>query len=437
MEEDGKGKLAYVEILEAFNLPEGAPVRIRGWVASKSEVGGIIFLTLRDGTDYIQAAGKRGVVEEESFQKLKQVTKESAVEVEGIIRADKRAPKGKEVAIKSLNIIALADKWPITKSAVKSTSFLYDYRHLSIRGRKASAVIKIRWGIIKAAIEFFTQRGFYLISAPTIVQSACEGGATLFELDYFGQKAYLSQSAQFYEEAAICALGKVFIIQPAFRAEKSKTPKHLTEFWMIEAEKAFMDQEENMKLQEDLITYICKRVVEDCKEELKVLGREFKPPEPPFPKMTYDDVLRFATERNLGFEWGEDIPTAVETLLSKSQSKPFFITDYPLSARSFYHMTKPDNEKITLSSDLIAPEGHGEIATGGQRIHDYHTLLKRIESQELPKENFRWYLELRRYGMPPHSGFGVGVERLTKWIAGLKHIRAASLFPRTPTRVNP
>ncbi len=426
-----------VEISEAFRLPEGSLVKIRGWVASKSEIGGLIFITLRDGTGYIQAAGKRGVVEEESFQRLKEVAKETSVEVEGTIRIDRRAPKGREVAIKSLKIIASADKWPITKSAVKSTSFLYDYRHLSIRGRKASSVIKIRWGVIKAAIEFFSQRGYCLISPPTIVQSACEGGATLFELDYFGQKAYLSQSAQFYEEAAICALGKVFVIQPAFRAEKSKTPKHLTEFWMIEAEKAFMDQEENMRLQEDLITYICKRVVEDHKEELAVLGREFKPPDTSFPRVTYDEVLKFASERNLSFKWGEDIPTAVEALLSKTQSKPFFITDYPLSARSFYHMTKPDNENITLSADLIAPEGHGEIATGGQRIHDYQTLLKRIESQEMPKENFRWYLELRRYGMPPHSGFGVGVERLTKWIAGLRHIRAASLFPRTPTRVNP
>ena len=429
--------MSLVEVSDAFRLPEGSEVKIRGWVAAKSEVGGIIFLTLRDGTGYIQVAGKRGIVSEEVFKNLKGVTRESAVEVEGVIREDKRAPKGREVSIKGLEIIALADKWPITKSAVRSPSFLYDYRHLSIRGVKSSAVIKIRWGIIRAAVEFFTQRGYWLISSPITVQSACEGGATLFELDYFGKKAYLSQSAQFYEEAAICALGKVFVIQPAFRAERSKTAKHLTEFWMIEAEKAFMDQEENMKLQEDLITYICRRVAEVNKGELEVLGRKFTPPEPPFTRMTYDDVLRFASERGMEFKWGEDIPTPVETLLSKSQSKPFFITDYPLSARSFYHMTKPDNDKVTLSADLIAPEGHGEIATGGQRIHDYETLLKRIESQDLPKEGFSWYLELRRYGMPPHSGFGVGVERLTKWIAGLKHIRAASLFPRTPTRVNP
>lgn len=438
IEEEKRGEIvSLVEVSEAFKLPVDSGVKIRGWVAAKSEVGGIIFITLRDGTGYIQAAGKRGIISEEVFQNLKSVTRESAVEAEGVIREDKRAPKGREVSIKRLNIIALADKWPITKSAVRSPAFLYDHRHLSIRGVKSSAVIKIRWGIIRAAIEFFTQRGFWLISSPTIVRSACEGGATLFELDYFGKKAYLSQSAQFYEEAAICALGKVFVIQPAFRAEKSKTAKHLTEFWMIEAEKAFMDQEENMKLQEDLITYICRRVVEVNKSELEALGRKFTLPEPPFPRMTYDEVLRFASEHDLEFKWGEDIPTPVETLISRSQSKPFFITDYPLSARSFYHMTKPDNDKVTLSADLIAPEGHGEIATGGQRIHDYQTLLKRIESQDLPKEEFSWYLELRRYGMPPHSGFGAGVERLTKWIAGLKHIRAASLFPRTLTRVNP
>jgi asparaginyl-tRNA synthetase len=408
-----------------------------GWIATKSSIGGIKFATIRDGTGYIQVACKKDKVPHQSFSDFESATRESAVAVEGVIREDKRAPGGKEVSVTGFWIISLAEDWPITRSAVTSSSFLYDKRHLAIRGRKASAVIRIRAEIIYAAFDHFVKNGFTLISAPSIVQNAVEGGSTLFELNYFGKKAYLSQSAQLYEEAALGALGKVFIYQPAFRAEKSKTNKHLTEFWMIEAEQAFADQSDNMRLQENLVKSMAERVLLNRAEDLKTLGRSFKFPEVPFPKITYDEAREISIKKGVLFEWGEDLPTEGERLVSKEFEVPFFVTGYPLTARSFYHMTEETNDKVTKSADLIAPEGYGEIATGGQRIHDYSQLMGRIAKQELPTESFEWYLELRKYGMPEHSGFGIGAERTTRWICGLKHIRATSLFPRTISRVKP
>jgi asparaginyl-tRNA synthetase len=269
------------------------------------------------------------------------------------------------------------------------------------------------------------------------VQAAVEGGSTLFEVEYFGKKVYLSQSAQFYEEASLAALEKVWIYQPAFRAEKSRTPKHLTEFWMVEAEQAFADQSDNMRLQEELLSFIVRRVVENRSDELKSLGRALTIPDVPFDRVSYDEVRDFAAKEGIPFEWGEDVPTEVERLVSLAHQNPFFITNYPLSARSFYHMTYSDRPKVTKSADLIAPEGFGELATGGERIASYELLMQRIKSQDLSPEAFGWYLDLRKYGMPDHAGFGMGVERVTRWLGGLKHIRAASLFPRTMTRVSP
>ncbi len=418
-------------------MQHGSNVELRGWVVTKNTVGGLLFLTIRDGSGYIQVVGKRGVADEQCLDKMKEISIESAVRIKGQLRDDVRAPGGKELTVKEMEVIAKADKWPITKSAVKSSAFLYDNRHLSIRGKKSSSIMKIRSEFIKATFDFFVERDFVYINAPSIVQSAVEGGSTLFDLDYFGKKASLTQSAQLYEEAAICAFGKVFIMQPAFRAEKSKTSKHLTEFVMIETEVAFNEQADNMKLQEDLVNYVCTRIVEGRSTELEILGRKFNVPEKPFPKITYDEVRETALKNGINFEWGEDIPTEAERFVSKTFDKPFFITDYPLSARSFYHMTKPDNDTITLSADLIAPEGFGEIATGGQRIHDYNFLDERLKHCELSTESFQWYVDLRRYGMPPHSGFGIGVERSLRWICNLKHIRATSLFPRTITRIYP
>ncbi|HZW57206.1 MAG TPA: asparagine--tRNA ligase [Nitrososphaerales archaeon] len=425
-------------ISDALRAQDGTKATLMGWIVNKSSIGGIKFATLRDGSGYIQVACKRNKVDPNAFEEFERANREAAVAVTGFVRDDVRAPGGKELSVSGFRIMAQSQKWPITKSAVKSsTSFLYDKRHLAIRGRKASAVLRIRAEIIYAAFDHFVKNGFMLISAPTIVQNAVEGGSTLFELNYFGKKAYLSQSAQLYEEAAILAFGKVFIFQPAFRAEKSKTSKHLTEFWMIEAEQAFADQEDNIRLQENLVKSMATRVIENRSEDLKILGRKFKFPEVPFPRITYDEAREISSKNGVPFEWGEDVPTEGERLISKQFDVPFFITGYPLSARSFYHMTETSNSKVTKSADLIAPEGYGEIATGGQRIHDYSTLMERIAKQELPTESFEWYLELRKYGMPEHAGFGIGAERTTRWMCGLKHIRAASLFPRTISRVKP
>jgi asparaginyl-tRNA synthetase len=425
-------------IREAISSSPDSQITLMGWIERKSSIGGIKFATIRDGTGYIQVAIKKDRVPSAAFEDFERAGKETAVVVTGTLREDKRAPGGKEISVSDFGILAPAEKWPITKSAARSsTSFLYDMRHLAIRGRKTSAVLKIRANIIYAAFDYFIKNGFTLISAPTIVQNAVEGGSTLFELDYFGRKAYLSQSAQFYEEAAIAAFGKVFIFQPAFRAEKSKTSKHLTEFWMIEAEQAFANQEDNMRLQENLVKAMAERVVKECSSELEILGRKFKLPEVPFPRITYDEALEISSKGGISFKWGEDLPTEAERLISKQFDVPFFVTGYPLSARAFYHMTEEFNENVTRSADLLAPEGYGEIATGGQRIQDYKTLMARIKSQELPSESFDWYLDLRKYGMPEHSGFGIGAERVARWMCGLKHIRATSIFPRTITRIKP
>ena len=412
-------------------------VEVRGWVARKHTVGGLVFAIIRDGSGYVQVSAKKGPSESEVFEAARGATRESAVIIRGEVKEDKRAPGGKEVAAEEFLVVARAETWPITRTAVKSSSFLFDKRHLSIRGPKAIAAMRIRAEVIGAAFDYFRDNGFHLISAPTFVQAAVEGGSTLFSVDYFGKKANLSQSAQFYEEAALPALQKVWIFQPAFRAEKSKTSKHLTEFWMIESEQAFADQAENMKVQEGLLSKMVERVLGTRQAELKTLGRSLKQPEVPFPRITYDEARQIAEKKGFGFEWGDDLTTEAERAVSLTQASPFFVTDYPLSARSFYHMTYPARPKVTMSADLIAPEGFGELATGGQRIHDLDQLMDRISGQDLPTESFSWYLELRRFGMPPHSGFGIGVERTTRWIAGLRHIRSASLFPRTVSRISP
>jgi asparaginyl-tRNA synthetase len=432
--DDSAPWLSINEILSQRSVPNA---RVRGWVAGKAGVGGIVFLMVRDGTGYIQISAKKGVASAEVVGAMRDVPRESVVWVRGAAREDRRAPKGVELVAVDFGVIAKADPWPITKTAVKSASLLYDMRHLSIRGKKSVAIMKIRAEVIGAASDFFRQQGFTLISAPTFVQAAVEGGSTLFEVSYFGKKVYLSQSAQFYEEAALAGLEKVWICQPAFRAEKSRTSKHLTEFWMIEAERAFADQAANMRLQEELVAFTVDRILEKRADELATLGRRIQRPDLPLERISYDELRLAADAKGIHFEWGNDVPTEAEALASSSRAAPFFVTDFPRSARSFYHMTYDDRPEVTKSADLIAPEGFGELATGGQRIAEYYPLLQRIKSQDLPPEAFSWYLDLRKFGMPFHSGFGMGVERVTRWIAGLKNIRSASLFPRTTTRVSP
>ena len=422
---------------QVLRAKSGEAARLKGWVARKNQIGGLVFVLVRDGSGYVQVSGRKGVSPEPALESMRSVTIESAVQLEGRVKEDLRAPGGREVSISTFQVIAKADKWPITKTAAKSPSFVYDMRHLSMRGRKIVATMKIRTEITGAVFDFFRENDFFLISAPIFVQAAVEGGATLFGMDYFGRRAFLSQSAQFYEEAALPALEKVWIFQPAFRAEKSRTPKHLTEFWMIEAEQAFADLPMILTLQERLLAFIARRVLDRRTDELGILGRKISEPNLPLQRMTYDEARAIAGKKGVEFVWGEDLPTKAEKAMSLAQDEPFFITDYPLSARSFYHATYDDRPNVTKSADLIAPEGIGELATGGQRIDKYETLIERLRDQGISAESLSWYLDLRRFGMPPHAGFGIGVERTTRWIAGLRHIRAAALFPRTPTRIYP
>jgi asparaginyl-tRNA synthetase len=420
---------------DVLRSPEGTEVKLLGWVAVKNQVGGVVFIRLRDGTGYVQLSGRKGKIPNESWEEATRATTESAVYAEGVVKDDPRAPFGKEVTINKFKVIAPAEPWPLRKSLLKSRSALYDLRHLAIRGRRSSAVLKVRSELIRAVFEYFYGHGYVYIQTPILVGSAVEGGATLFSLKYFDEVAYLSQSAQLYEEAAICSLDRVFIFQPAFRAEKSKTTRHLTEFWMIESELAFTELDELLTVEEELVHHMAKHVSERCTGELEVLGKKLMVPEPPFPRIDYTEALQIAERKGIKIEWGEDLGTEAERVVSQSFEKPVFVKGYPLSARSFYHMEDPHRKGVSMSADLLA--GGIEIATGGQRIHEYDVLLQRVVEHGLDPERMKWYLELRKYGMPPHSGFGLGVERALKWMLDLKHIRAASIFPRTPNRLYP
>jgi asparaginyl-tRNA synthetase len=433
--EENTGRSHYAS--DALKLEPGSEVSLMGWVSVRNQVGGVIFLRIRDGTGYIQASGRKGKMTESAWEEASRATVESAVYVSGTIKEDRRAPNGKEVSISDFRLIAPSDPWPLRKSALQSKSIIYDLRHLAIRGPKSSAVMKVRSALIRAVMEFFYTRGYVYIQSPILVGAAVEGGATLFPVKYFDETAYLSQSAQLYEEAAICSFDKVFILQPAFRAEKSRTARHLTEFWMIESELAFTTLGGLLRVEEELVHDVSSYISSNCKTELRVLGREVDVPEPPFPRIDYDEALRISSRKGVEVRWGEDLGTEAERVVSQYFDKPVFITGYPLSARSFYHMEDPARPRVSLSADLLAPQGYGEIATGGQRIHDYDALLKRIKEHGLDASSMKWYLELRRYGLPPHSGFGMGVERLLRWLLGLKHIRSTTLFPRTPNRLYP
>jgi len=429
------GKTHYIaEITEKL---EGEKVTLTGWVYRKREHGKLVFIILRDGTGTIQVTIHKDKVDERSFKDARKVSLESAVKLTGIVKRDPRAPGGVEIQATSFEIVSLAEPWPITKDAGKV--FLLDMRHLHIRSFKVRTILYLRSEICRYMREFLHKKGFVEIHAPIIITAACEGGATLFPLKYFGRKAYLTQSAQLYEEAAITSLEKVYTIAPGFRSEKSRTRRHLTEFWMVECEIAFATHEDIMKLQEELVTYVCEKIVEEHEKELKeILNREFKPPTIPFERITYTEALDLLREKaGIELPWGEDFGAEAERELSKMFDQPFFVTHFPTVIRSFYHQPDPENPEVTLSSDLMAPEGYGELSSGGVRISDYDLLVKRIKEQNLPLESYSWYLDLRKYGIPPHAGFGIGIERLTAWICGLEHVRDTTLFPRTPSRVYP
>jgi len=415
-------------------------VTVRGWLHNKRSSGGIHFFIVRDGTGIIQCTIKKDRVSEETFEAAKKLTQESAIELTGVVRVDKRAPGGYEIRVFSLKVIHQAEEpFPIAKK-YHGPDFLLDNRHLWIRSERIQRVLRVRSRLLKAAREWLDQNGFTEFHAPTLITAACEGGATLFKVKYFDREAYLTQSWQLYAEAAIASLGKIYTIAPSFRAEKSRTRRHLTEFWHLEVEIPWCDLGGIMGIEEDLLAHILHALAEGSARDLETLGRlpkDLLKIEPPFPKVTYDEVVEILNEDGINFEWGDDLGWVEEKHLTLKFEKPFFVTHYPKSAKAFYHKPDPKRREVTLSADLLAPEGYGEITGGGERISDLNELLDRIQENNLNPEDYKWYIDLRRYGSVPHAGFGLGVERTVAWICKLDHIRDAVAFPRLINRVYP
>lgn len=415
-------------------------VTIGAWLANKRSSGKIAFLQLRDGTGFIQGVVVKEDVGEAVFTKAKSIAQESSLYVTGIIQKDERSPFGYELQVKDVEIISEAVDYPITPKA-HGTEFLMDHRHLWLRSKRQHAVMKIRNEIIRSTYEFFNNEGFVKVDPPILTGSAPEGTTELFATKYFDEDAYLSQSGQLYMEAAAMALGKVFSFGPTFRAEKSKTRRHLIEFWMIEPEMAFVQFEENLQVQEQYVSYIVQSVLKNCKLELNVLGRDTSKLEQikaPFPRITYDDALKFLHEKGFDdIEWGDDFGSPHETAIAESFDKPVFITHYPTSLKPFYMQPDPAREEVVLCADLIAPEGYGEIIGGSERIWDYAKLEANIKKHGLDEEAYKWYMDLRKYGSVPHSGFGLGLERTVAWISGVEHVRETIPFPRLLNRLYP
>jgi len=416
-------------------------VEIKGWLVTKRSSGGVQFLIIRDGTGAIQFTVHKDEVTGKVFQDTDKLTQESSIIVKGVVKEDKRAPDGYEVKVKDLQLVQLAgQEYPIAKKKDHGTDFLMGYRQLWIRSPRQIAILRVRAEIIKSCRDFLDERGFTLTDSPILTPAAVEGVSTLFEVPYFGDKAFLTQSGQLYVEATIAAFGKVYCFGPTFRAEKSKTWRHLTEFWMIEPEMAFYTFEDNLKLQEQMLTYIVKTVLEKRSKELKILKRNLKPlkkVEPPFDRISYTEAIEMLQKEGHGIEWGEDLGMPHEKSISFKFEKPVFVHRYPAKAKAFYMQPDPDDPKVALCADLMAPEGYGEIIGGSERIHDLKLLEQRIEEFGLPKKAYEWYLDLRRYGSVPHSGFGLGIERVVTWVCKLKHIRETIPFPRTINRIYP
>ncbi|KUF24742.1 asparagine--tRNA ligase [Bacillus sp. G1(2015b)] len=415
-------------------------VTIGAWIANKRSSGKIAFLQLRDGTGFIQGVVVKAEVEEEVFKLAKSVTQETSVYVTGQVTKDERSPLGFELQVKSIEVIHEATDYPITPKE-HGTEFLMDHRHLWLRSKKQHAIMKIRNEIIRATYEYFHREGFVKVDPPILTGSAPEGTTELFATKYFDEDAYLSQSGQLYMEAAAMALGKVFSFGPTFRAEKSKTKRHLIEFWMIEPEMAFVEFNENLEYQENYVSHVVQSVLENCKVELHTLGRDTAKLEnikAPFPRITYDEAIKFLQEKGFDdIEWGDDFGAPHETAIAESYDKPVFITHYPTSLKPFYMQPAPDREDVVLCADLIAPEGYGEIIGGSERVHDLELLEARLKEHGLDQETYKWYTELRQYGSVPHSGFGLGLERTVAWISGAPHVRETIPFPRLLNRLYP
>jgi len=418
---------------------EGKKATLSGWLYNKTHKGKLIFMMIRDGTGIIQAVIFKNNVDPELFDRCLALPQESALKVTGGVSKDPRAKGGYELQVDHVEIVHAAEEYPITPKE-HGTDFLMDHRHLWLRSSKQHAILRIRHEIIRACRDYFDQHDFTLIDAPIFTPAACEGTTTLFETDYFDRSAYLTQSGQLYMEAAAMAFGRVYCFGPTFRAEKSKTRRHLTEFWMIEPEMAFCDLDGNMDLAEGLIEYMVGRVLENRASELQELERDTAPLEKiskPFPRIRYDDAVEILKKAEVSFQPGDDFGGNDETVISSAYSKPVMVTHYPKAIKAFYMKSDPEQPDRSLCVDVIAPEGYGEIIGGGQREDDLEVLQTRIAEHQLPAEAFRWYLDLRRYGSVPHSGFGLGIERCVAWLCGLKHIRETIPFPRTIYRLYP
>lgn len=417
----------------------GQEVELKGWVYNKRSSGSLCFLQLRDGSGFIQGTVIKKEVSEKVFSEAEKVSLESSVIVKGTVREDKRAPEGYELTVKDLKIISLSEEFPIGKKE-HGPDFLLTHRHLWLRSKRQWAILRIRNQIINSLNAYLQKDGYVKIDSPMITPTASEGTTTLFELDYFGEKAYLSQSGQLYIETAIFSLGKVYDFGPVMRAEKSKTRRHLIEFWMMDAEAAFMDLAESLILEENIIQTIISDVLQNCEQELKILGRDLKPLQEiklPFPRLTYDEAVKKLQELGSDIKWGTDFGNDDETLLMNHYQQPLFVTHYPAHVKAFYTKKSGDNDKYAVCADMLAPEGYGEIIGGGQREESYEKLLAQIKKHNYNKADYDWYLDLRRYGSVPHSGFGIGLERLVAWICKLDHVRETIPFPRMLERFSP
>ncbi|MDT7863748.1 MAG: asparagine--tRNA ligase [Vulcanisaeta sp.] len=429
-----------MSIKDVFSLSEGTEVTIRGWVYRKRELRDKIFLVIRDGSGIIQT-----VVDKSNQQVAGVASKlniESSVVLTGTVRREPRAPGGSEIHVRRIDWYYVGEAFPINEDAAKADSeYLLDVRHLWIRSRRMWAVLRVRHTVFGATHEFFRSRGYYEVQGPMFVSAAVEGGATLFPVKYFDKEGvYLTQSSQFYLEVMIYALEKVYTIAPSFRAEPSRTRRHLTEFWHAEAEEAWLQFDGLLNLLEDLVTYIVDKVLEERQDELKLLNRDVKVLEnvkPPFYRVSYDEAIGILQGKGLKIKWGDDIGADEERVLTLQFDKPILLHHFPEQVKAFYHRNDPAKPETTLSVDVLAPEGYGEVIGGGERIYDYEELLSKIKRFGLRPEDYDWYLDLRRFGSVPHAGFGLGIDRLVMWICGLDHIRDAMPFPRDVRRVKP
>ncbi|HLU23729.1 MAG TPA: asparagine--tRNA ligase [Bacillaceae bacterium] len=418
----------------------GQEVTIGAWLANKRSSGKIAFLQLRDGTGFIQGVVVKNDVGDEQFQVAKSLTQESSMYVTGVIQEDSRSPFGYEMLVSKVELINQAIDYPITPKN-HGTEFLMDHRHLWLRSRRQHAIMKVRNEIIRASYEFFNNNNFVKVDPPILTGSSPEGTTELFHTKYFDEDAYLSQSGQLYMEAAAMALGKVFSFGPTFRAEKSKTRRHLIEFWMIEPEMAFYQFEDSLKVQEEYVSFIIQSVLKNCSLELERLERDTSKLEiikAPFPRIMYDDAIKFLHEQGFNdIEWGDDFGAPHETAIADHFDKPVFITHYPTKIKPFYMQPAPDRDDVVLCADMIAPEGYGEIIGGSERIHDPELLKQRMDEHNLPLEAYEWYLDISKYGAVPHSGFGLGLERTVAWLTGVEHVRETIPFPRLLNRLYP